>query len=125
MRYIFLILKAKKGIVPINYFDLSQEILPQYARIDVLLALILINGIINLFNNDNKIYVQFFDIIKVLKGKEPKELIKIYDEKEMNNFARKVKLLKTLLNYGVPIGNLTVTYMGFYVFCQKLLSALR
>jgi hypothetical protein len=102
-------LNAKKGIVPINYFDLSQEILPQYARIDVLLALILINGIINLFNNDNKIYVQFFDIIKVLKGKEPKELIKIYDEKEMNNFARKVKLLKTLLNYGVPIGNLTVT----------------
>ncbi len=45
MRYIFLILKAKKGIVPIHYFDLSQGVgmLPQYARIDVLLALILSN----------------------------------------------------------------------------------
>jgi hypothetical protein len=92
--------------------------LPQYARIDVLLALILVNGIINLFNNGNKIYVQFFDIIKVLKGKEANQFIKIYDEKEMNNFAHKVKLLKTLLDYGVPIGNLTVTYMGFYVFAR-------
>jgi hypothetical protein len=117
MRLLFLILKANKGMVPVYYLDLSQYLgmLPQYARIDTLLSLLLANGIINLFNNGNKIYIQFFDIIKVLKGKKPKELIKIYDEKEMNKFARKVKFFKTLINYGVPIGDLTVTCLALYI----------
>jgi hypothetical protein len=113
VRHIFFIIKAKKGIVPIDYLDMSQYlgVLPQFARINVLLCLLLVFGIINLFNNNSNIYVQFFDILKVLKGLEPKELIEIYDENEMNNFRRKVKAFKKIIDYGVPVSAVTLTLM--------------
>lgn len=109
IRYLFYLLKAKNGIVPKNYLDISQNIgmLPQFSRICTFTILIFTYRIIDMFSDKNLIYGQFFDIINFLKGTEAK--LRLQDVNETMNFKKKVKFIKAIIDFGVPFINLCVS----------------
>jgi hypothetical protein len=113
IRYLFYLLKAKNGIVPMNYLDISQNIgmLPQFARINTFIILILTYSIIDMFSDQNLIYGQFFDIINFLKGTEARNKLRLQDVNELMNFKKKVKLIKAIVDYGVPLINLSLSFL--------------
>jgi hypothetical protein len=99
IRFSLYLYYSKNGTLPLYYFDIIQNFggITVYYYVAALSGTILSLRIITLFNNNNKAYFKWFEIINTLKGIEVNDSLKISGPKEFSTFARRIKILKILI----------------------------
>jgi hypothetical protein len=92
---------SKNGRIPKYFFDILQDVggITVYYHTAALLATILSLRIVTIFNNNNKSYFDWFEIIRVLLGIKTIDDIRITDSNAFDSFARRIKVLNILINY--------------------------
>jgi hypothetical protein len=113
VRYALHFKYLKNGRVPLYFFDVLQfigGITEYFYGVAGLLSLLSFH-ILYLFNFSKSEYFQWLDIIKVLKGIQNMETIKIYDKIEMRKFVTKIRIIKKFIRIVILCSNSFITLM--------------
>jgi hypothetical protein len=124
IRFSLYLYYSKNGRLPLYYFDIIQNFggITVYSYTASLSATILSLRILTLFNNSNKSYFKWFEVINTLKEIEINDSLPFSGPKEFGSFTRRVKILKILifysfkfLDYALILASITVL-INFYQF---------
>jgi hypothetical protein len=103
VRYALNFKYLKNGRVPLYFFDVIQYIggITEYFYGMSSFVSLLTFRILYLFNFSKRDYFEWLDIIKVLKGIQNMETIKIYNKIEMKKFFTKIRIIKKFIRIGI------------------------
>jgi hypothetical protein len=99
IRYALHFKYLKNGRVPFYFFDVIQFLggITEYFYGIAGISSLLTFRILYLFNFSKSDYFEWLDVIKVVKGIQNMETIKIYDKIEMRKFVKKIRIIRKFI----------------------------